>query len=157
MINILIYIMFAEYDKSQYPLVKVKFGKGIKDEEDYQNFLREWLKLYEDKKPFYFMFNTTETGLVNIKYAVKTSRFIKKIKKQSEQWLQYSIIIINSDTISFLLKLVFKLSAPVSPVYIVKTEEDAIKIFNYLYNDEFLTDTNKEKLNKINYSFISNK
>ena len=149
--------MFAEYDKSQFPLVKVNFGKGIKDDEDYNNFLKEWEKLYEAKKPFYFMFNTTKTGLINIKYAVKTSSFIKKIKRESEQWLQYSIIIINSDTISFLLKLVFKLSSPVSPVYIVKNEEDANKIYNYLYNDEFLLDTNKEKLNKIKYTFISNK
>ena len=149
--------MFAEYDKSTFPLVKVKLNKTIKDDIDFNNFLNDWLLLYSDKKPFYLLFDTRETGFINIKYAVKTSQFINKIKNLSKEWLQYSIIIVNSNTISFLLRFVFKLSPPIAPVYIVRNELDANQIYNYLINNEYMTDTNNEKLKKIKYTFISNK
>ena len=45
--------MWANYDYSSMPIVKVIFEKGIKDEEDFNQFLKEWITLYENKKDFF--------------------------------------------------------------------------------------------------------
>ena len=42
--------MWANYDYSNQPIVKVIFEKSIKDEEDFNQFLKEWVTLYDNKR-----------------------------------------------------------------------------------------------------------
>ena len=45
--------MFSEYDRSSFPLVKVKII-GIPSDNDFDEFLRQWLQLYEEMNEFSF-------------------------------------------------------------------------------------------------------
>ena len=57
--------MFAIYDYSNFPEVKVMFHGSPKDEDDFQLFTDQWLKLYEDKKEFSFLFDVENMVIVN--------------------------------------------------------------------------------------------
>ena len=56
------------------------------------------------------------------------SAFIKNLKKNDYQYLQKSIIIVQSNFVKSMLDLIFYIQPPVAPVYIIQKQED-IKIF----------------------------
>ena len=118
--------MFAQFDNSQFPLVQVNLAKTIESNEDFQNFLDEWMKYYNEKKDFTFIFDTTNVGFPPIKYCFKMSSFIKKLRREEKQYLQKSIIIVKSKTVMRLLNLIFFLQAPVAPVEMTEDEKEKV-------------------------------
>lgn len=128
-------IQFSEYNYNDFPLVKIKLNNSINNDNDYNDFVNKWIELYERKTPFWFIIDTTNIGMVSISYAYKMGNFIKNLKKNGvlkygNQWLQRSIIIVNNNIIASLLKIVFYVSPPIAPVFIVKSKVDSINI-NY--------------------------
>lgn len=130
--------MWADYNTLSFPIVEVKLRGNIQNDEDFKKFLEDWLKIYEKKKDFVFLFDTTDVGFVNIKYAFKMASFVKELKKRDIQYLKHSIIITNSWWVKFLLKIIFSLQSPVCTIeyhsdfnnidlenLIVKTREDS--------------------------------
>ena len=118
--------MFAQFDNSQFPLVQVNLAKTIESNKDFQNCLDEWMKYYNEKKDFTFIFDTTNVGFPPIKYCFKMSSFIKKLRREEKQYLQKSIIIVNSKTVMRLLNLIFFLQAPVAPVEMTEDEKEKV-------------------------------
>lgn len=116
--------MFYEYNYDNFPIIFVKFNGSISSENDFDNFLKEWLLIYHDSKDFTFIFDTRDMKNINIKYAIKLTLFIKKLRKQPYQYLQKSLILVNDKNIKRLLDFVFTLQSPVSPVYLWLTDED---------------------------------
>ena len=122
--------MFSEFFYDRFPKVYVKFNGVIENEEDFNQFLRRWIQLYDNKREFTFIFDTREMGMMGVKYCKKMADFIKSIKKRDIQYLQRSIIIVKNTYIKWLLWMIFKLESPVAPVYIVRKKEDIQKILN---------------------------
>tara|TARA_B110000261_G_C12808543_1_gene247332 strand:+ start:73 stop:483 length:411 start_codon:yes stop_codon:yes gene_type:complete len=118
--------MFAQFDDSLFPLVQVNLAKTIESNEDFENFLNQWLKYYEEKKEFTFIFDTANVEFPPIKYCFKMSNFIRKLRKQEKQYLQKSIIIVKSKTVKRLLGLIFFLQAPVAPVDMTEDTKENI-------------------------------
>ena len=103
--------MWCNIDKTNFPIIKISFNAEKQIESEFDEFLQEWIKLYEEKKEFYFVFDTCDLGMLNVKYAYKMSKFIKEIKKRDKQYLKKSLII---DTLSsFLSKSTSYKSSPV--------------------------------------------
>ena len=111
--------MFAEYNYDEFPYVRVKFSNTIENNEDFDKFLAGWIDLYNQKKNFTFIFDTTNVGFVNPKYCVKMAMFIHNLKRREIQYLQQSFIIVSSKLVERLLELIFFLQKPVAPVYII--------------------------------------
>ena len=111
--------MFA-FDGSNFPLVKVIMNNVPESDDEFQSFLNKWSELYEKQQDFKFFFDTTNVGLPHLKYSIKMSQFIKKLKKEPYQYLQESIIIINNNKVKWLLDFIFTIQPPVAPVYIYK-------------------------------------
>jgi hypothetical protein len=116
--------MWATYNYASLPLVCVDFTDNIKNIEDYNNFIQKWTELYADKKDFYFLFDTTNTAMVNIKYSYKMSKFISKLKEFPYQYLQQSVIIVKNRYIKFLLNIIFMFQKPVAPVYMINYKDN---------------------------------
>jgi hypothetical protein len=116
--------MWCKIDKTNFPIIKISFSADKQIEEEFDIFLDEWLQLYEDKCEFYFIFDTCSLGLLNVKYAYKMSKFIKKLKKTEIQYLKKSIIIVKNKYISFLLNIVFSITKPVADVYLFDSKSD---------------------------------
>ena len=118
--------MFAEFDETQFPIIKIIMNNKIDNEEDFNNFLNGWLSYYQQKKEVIFLFDATNVGYIPIKYCFKMSTFIKELKQLDKQYLQRSFIIANSWIVKSLLRIIFTMQSPVAPVYIIRTEGLAI-------------------------------
>lgn len=112
--------MFANYNYQYFPCVIVTFQENITNEQEFDQFLLEWLQLYERQQNFYFIFDTTKMGFVNPKYCLMMSSFIKNLRQRPYQYLQKSYIIVDSHLIERLLDMIFYLQPPVAPLYITK-------------------------------------
>ena len=113
-----------QYDTSNFPLVKVKLIGNLNDDNQFNQFLNDWLKLYEDQNDFTFLFDTLEVGNPPIKYCIKMANFIKNLRKREYQYLQESIILINNNKIKWMLEFIFQIAPPVARVYIFNINDD---------------------------------
>ena len=109
--------MWCKFDKTNLPIVRISF---------FDDFLNKWLQLYEAKENFYFIFDTRDLALLNIKYAYKMSNFIKELKKRDKQYLKKSIIIVKNKYIQFLLNIVFSITRPVADAYLFSNHNDKL-------------------------------
>ena len=50
--------MWCVIDKTNFPIIKISFNSEKQVEEEFDEFLAEWLKLYEEQQEFYFIFDT---------------------------------------------------------------------------------------------------
>lgn len=126
--------MFVKFNYDNFPNVHVTFGK-LNSNEDFNILTNEWLRLYEQKIPFTFIFDSSNLEVYNIKYSFKMSAFIKRLKSQPVQYLQRSIIIVNNSFIQSLLDLIFFIQSPVAPVYIIRDPNNVQKILDNNLND----------------------
>ena len=117
--------MFSEYDRSSFPLVKVKIV-GVPNDNDFDEFLRQWLLLYEEMNEYLFLFDIRELGDVSLKYCVKMSMFIYRLRKREHQYLQKSVIVLNDNKIQRLLDFIFAIQSPVADVFIYNNNTDSI-------------------------------
>jgi hypothetical protein len=149
--------MWCNIDKTNFPIIKISFNAEKQIESEFDEFLQEWIKLYDEEKEFYFIFDTCELGMLNVKYAYKMSKFIKEIKKRDKQYLKKTLIIVKNQYISFLLNIVFSLTKPVANVYLFSNTDDKI-IKEDIHNikNETELETVLEDY-KINFSVIKSK
>ena len=125
--------MFAVYDYLRYEsesIVKVTLSSPINNDMDFDIFLFKWLELYNNKRPFIFIFDTSNVGYIPLKYSLRMSAFIKKLKKQECQYLQKSIILVNSNIVKYMLDFIFMIQPPVAPVYITNNDKEINSIIN---------------------------
>ena len=121
--------MFVQFNYTNFPNVYVTFGK-LNSTEEFDILTSEWLRLYKQQLPFTFIFDASNLEVYNIKYSFKMSAFIHRLKKEPEQYLERSIILVTNSFIQNLLDLIFFIQSPVAPVYIIREKEDIQKILN---------------------------
>ena len=110
--------MFAEFNYDNFPIVFVTFSENINSENEFDQFLNEWLILYHNRRDFSYIFDTRNMKNISIKYAIKMTLFIKNLRKEPYHYLQKSLILVNDKRIKRLLDFVFTLQSPVAPVYL---------------------------------------
>jgi len=115
--------MFSTYNLDFFPIIQVLIH-GIPQNNEFDEFLQNWLQLYNRQEPFLFLFDIRDLGDISIKYCFKMSLFIRSIRKQNPQYLQKSVILINNNKVKRLLDLIFTLQSPVADVFIINTEEN---------------------------------
>ena len=135
--------MFADFDYSLYnshSIIKVMLYNKI-NKLYFNNFIEEWENLYKLKKKFIFIFNTKNVGLMPLSYSIQMSQFISKLKKEPKQYLQKSIIIVNSNIVKYMLNVIFTFQSPVAPVYIVELNNHTNNNINKILNNNILLNT----------------
>jgi hypothetical protein len=160
--------IFAQFDTKKLPLVNVKTYKNI-DKSSYSKFIEDWQNIYKEKKYYYLIIDTSSTGLINIKYALKVSRFIKNLRNNGHkiygnQWLQFSIFIVKNKFVMNLLNIIFRITRPIAPVYIVNDFStknyilenlEQYDLENYSKNIAIFKSINKILFkNRVNFKFI---
>ena len=110
---------FANFNSDNFPKVTVQYSSRILNDEDYDNFEKDWLDLYHRESNFYFIFDMVDIGFINIKYVYKLTKFIKKIKNFDKNYLLFSIIIVNNWYIQHLFNITFMIQSPVSNVFLI--------------------------------------
>ena len=122
--------MWATFDESESPNIKVSLIGTPENDEDFDLFLNKWISLQKQQKNFSLIFDTTQVGWVNPKYAFKMVKFIRYLKTFEKQYLKKSIILVKDNYTLFLLKLIFIIQTPVAPVFIVKEKEEIPRYYN---------------------------
>ena len=115
--------MWATFDDSEFPLIRVKLKGKIQNNVDFCNFTTTWDSYNLRRSEYIFLFDSREVGYVSIKYAFKMASFIKELKRK-EQYLKSSIIIVENKYLRFLLNLIFKLQKPVADVYLTRDSSE---------------------------------
>tara|TARA_B000000532_G_scaffold216414_1_gene188625 strand:+ start:1744 stop:2223 length:480 start_codon:yes stop_codon:yes gene_type:complete len=138
--------MFAKYNYDNFPVIFVEFSENINSENEFDQFLNEWLLLYHNRQDFSYIFDTRNMKNINIKYAIKMTLFIKNLRKQPYHYLQKSLILVNDKNIKRLLDFVFTLQSPVAPVYLWHINSIDNENINDELDKQYLIDT----LNSIN-------
>ena len=122
--------MWATFNESDKPIIKVNLVGTPENDEDFDLFLQIWVWYQKQQEYFTLIFDTTKVGWVNPKYAFKMTKFIKYLKTFEKQYLQKSIILVKDNYTLFLLKLIFIFQTPVAPVFIVKEKEEIPPYYN---------------------------
>ena len=137
--------MWANYDYTKFPTVKVTFNEKIESEDDFNEFLKKWVLLYDNKKDFTFILDVSNVSSFNISYVFKMRKFIKKIKEFPHQYLKKSLIVVSNKYIKYLLSLVFSVQKPIATVYIYdKKHEEQLNLNDLMKNiDENIIDNFK--------------
>ena len=115
--------MFAVYDYSFLPIIHITMNNTIENDADFDSFTNEWLNIYSKQERFKLVFHTEKVGMINVKYALKMSLFMKHLRRQTEQYLDKSIIIVGDNRTKRLLNLIFFLQPPVADVYVTNNSE----------------------------------
>ncbi len=118
--------MFANYDYSNFPYVLVSFNEIHITYDAFQCFLNTWWNLYEKKKDFIFIFDTSQLILPPIQYCFYMSMFIKKLRALPYQYLKKSYIHIDNPHVLYFLNLIFTIQSPVAPIYVTYDSIDTI-------------------------------
>ena len=118
--------MWATFDYTKYEtrsIVKVMFSDEVNDA-SFDAFLKEWITLYNAKRDFSFVFDTTRVGYVPLKYSIRMSSFIGKLKKCPYQYLQKSVFIVSSNFVQYMLDFIFLIQPPVAPIYMTQEVDE---------------------------------
>jgi len=126
-------MVFYDFDYSCFPNVKIIFVGDVNNEE-LEMMFSEWLNIYNRKINFNIIFDLTKIKSPTIVFAYKMAKFIEVLRKQTPQYFKKSYIIApNNSILKFLIKLTFKISKPVSQVYIYwKNKNENINSNNIL-------------------------
>ena len=114
--------MWATFDYTKYEtrsIVKVMFSDEVNDA-SFDAFLKEWISLYNAKRDFSLVFDTTRVGYVPLKYSIRMSSFIGKLKKCPYQYLKKSVFIVSSNFVQYMLDFIFLIQPPVAPIYMTQ-------------------------------------
>lgn len=148
--------MWSNYYFNESNLVKVNFNGNISDTNDFNNFINQWRDLYAEKKEFSFVFDTINTSFVNPYYSYLMASFIKELKKETKQYLNFSVIIVKNYAIRCLLNIIFAIQKPVAPVFLINNNNDNNEVISEILNvnseEELktLVENNKTKFSIVN-------
>lgn len=148
--------MWANYYFNQNQLVKIRLKNGIENKDDFNNFIDKWRDLYKEKNNFTFIFDTINTSIINPYYCYLMANFIKELKQNEIQYLNYSIIIVKNYAIKILLNIIFALQKPVAPVFLIDNNNENKQVINNILlasnNSELKTilENNKKYFSIIN-------
>ena len=97
-------------------------------EKSFDYFHKLWINYYENKKKFYFVFDTTKLKAQNIflfiEYSYKLINIIDYFKKYEIQYLKSSILIIDNEIINNLFYSIFLIKKPLAEIFIIKSIAD---------------------------------
>jgi len=125
--------MFAMYDCTNFPIIKIDLSGSIYKNADFQSFTVPWLQLYTFKKYFEFEIDTINIGYVNPIYCIYTALFIKSIKKKKLKYLLKSKIYIYNQYIFKLAKYIFYLEKPIAPIELILINSDNTQSIQNFY------------------------
>jgi len=118
----------------EYPYVYINFNiSHVVDDSNLELFFDTWLSVYNEQKPYIIVFDGTLVEYAKPKFIYRFAKFMKKLKKQSPQYLQYSIIIINNSLMRGLMNMVFRIQPPVAPVYLCENADKLNDLHNKIH------------------------
>ena len=137
-------------------IVYVTFNNSnnkVNIEKSFDCFHKLWINYYENKKEFYFVFDTTFLKAQNIflfiEYSYKLINIIDYFKKYEIQYLKSSILIIDNEIINNLFYSIFFIKKPLTEIFIIKSIDECNELLENIFSKNNIDDYIKS--NNITY------
>lgn len=123
----------------KYPIINVVFNDCKQSDEEFNKIFDKWEDMYEEKKDFIFIIDTTKINSLNLIYAYKMAKFIKKMKNDHEyHYLKKTMIVMNNNFILNIIKILLSLTTPISEMLLIKSNENNINFIKSIKSfDDF--------------------
>ena len=129
--------MYANFNEENLPRVTVTFNNETLTDDTFQAFLNSWNYYDKERKDYNFYFDLTGgLGKIKMKYVFGIAGFIKRKKKETEKFLKYSVIYATNKQTLLLLRMLFNLTKPIAPVYIINKKELLAELFVKIEQNE---------------------
>ena len=113
---------FAKFNLENWPIVIVKCN-DLKTNDEFDDFLSKWENLGSRGEDYYFILDTRNIKNIGFTNAYSGINFIKRLKKQKEQYLKGTILIYNNQFLYYLFNMVMSFQDPVSMIYTYFTDK----------------------------------
>jgi len=128
--------MSVSFDLEKWPVVFVKFHRANNKNNNIDEFLQKWQTLYSYKTQFDMIFDAREISSFSIKYILKISQFMMKVRKYNPQYCKNTIMVVKKQYIKTLLDTVFSFQKPFTKYYLYMTQNEKLDLYDlYLKRD----------------------
>ena len=111
-------------ETSTFPIVHISLkGNFTGEDAALDTLFTEWDRLYERQIPFTLVFDTLGIENVPVSYCVRMAMFIRKVKSKSRVLLKKTIVVLNSDFVAGLLRMILSIQKPICPVALINTND----------------------------------
>ena len=111
----------------KYPIINVVFNDCKQSDKEFNKIFEKWEDMYNEKKDFIFIIDTSKISSLKLSYAYNMAKFIKKMKKEHEyHYLKKTMIVMNNNFILNIIKILLSLTTPISEMYLIKSNENNI-------------------------------
>lgn len=128
--------MKVSYNVLKFPTVRVTITNDTDTGNTYyKKFMNFWEEQYNKKNHFHFLFDIQSLSTPNIWLIIDFIKRQKKLKLQEEQYLDYSIILVDNLFIKTILDKIWRVCPPLNTVYLVTQLYIANQLLEHLNNN----------------------
>lgn len=106
---------YAEVDRSQFPLVFVRFTGQEPDDERFTAYLHELTALYDAQTPLAIVFDAREATLPGLKYQKLQANWMKGHWDNMVQYCRGTAYVINNPAVRTILRMIFAIQKQPAP------------------------------------------
>tara|TARA_Y100000389_G_C17448084_1_gene512868 strand:- start:638 stop:1009 length:372 start_codon:yes stop_codon:yes gene_type:complete len=118
--------MKYNFNYEHWPLLVLQMSEDMDDKKEFEQFIGNFLKIFEKNEKFKLLIDIQNLGSVPIKYLLQMGAFLIKIKPLNKQYLIGSSYICSKKS-KRLLDFVFTLHKPVAPHKTAESYEESLK------------------------------
>jgi hypothetical protein len=119
------------YDITNFPLAVLTISGIPNNDSQINAFLDDWARLYEvsmkKNQKHKLLFDVRKTDSIPFNYLIMIAKFLIKMKKSNEQWMDRTAILVSNPTIKNLIAIVFKFYRPVRPFKVLDDSNESIQ------------------------------
>lgn len=115
---------YAEFDRSQRPLISIHFTGAKATPENFDAYLEELNRNYAPKEPFALIFELSKAPVPGPSYQLKQASWMKEHEGLIEQYCLGTAYVIPSTVMRGVLKFIFGIQGQPAPFKVVTTYEE---------------------------------
>ena len=121
-------------DKSNKPYIKIKAIDNIPSREDWNEYKRQYVKIFEEEDQFYLLFDTSCLFGLPLNWVKEKAALLQALKPITERKLIGSAVIVNSTIIRGMLRILLTLYPTVRPNKLVTCEDEGMIFLKSIKN-----------------------
>ena len=116
--------LYATFDRSSFPLITIHFTGEKENQENFNLYLEELGKNYEQKEPISLIFELTNAPVPNLSYQLKQASWMKENDELIKTYCRGVAYVIPSAILRNVLKFIFSIQKNPVPFKVFSTFED---------------------------------
>ena len=115
---------YAQFDRSEFPIITINFTGEKENKENFQLYLDELKRNYERDEQFSLIFELTKAPMPNMKYQLQQAKWMKDNEHLIKKYCRGVAYIIPSAALRGVLKFIFSVQKNPVPFKVFSTLEE---------------------------------